>query len=158
MGKRHEDAWSNGKLYRGALLDFQVEKGSLLCVKPQCSGAVCEQATGCCLRNGNGSAWVPAEGWGESAQSTGQGFGVPRDSEHWDSAVVKSPAHRAGRKIANRAKHGKKDPKILRSAVSRRYRTAEERGWKQEGPEETQASPPEQGARKRLQQRLAASG
>lgn len=56
VGKRHEDVWSGGKLCRRALLDFQEEKESFLCLKPQCSGAVCEQATGYCLRNGNGLA------------------------------------------------------------------------------------------------------
>lgn len=60
--KRHEDAWSSGKLCRGALLDFQVEKKSFSCLKPQCSGAVCEQATRYCLRNGNRSACAPDEG------------------------------------------------------------------------------------------------
>lgn len=55
--KRHEDAWSNGKLHRGALLDLQVEKEFFfLCLKPQFSGAACEQATRYCLRNGNRSA------------------------------------------------------------------------------------------------------
>lgn len=54
VGKRHEDAWSRGKLRR--LLDCQVEKESFLCLKPQGSGAVCERAIGYCLRNGNGLA------------------------------------------------------------------------------------------------------
>lgn len=70
-------------------------------------------------------------------------LGVPLDSEHWDSSLVKSPAYRARQKTKTRVKHGKKDSKTLQSALSSGYRTAEESGWKQGremGPEETQAS------------------
>lgn len=74
-------------------------------------------------------------------------FGIPLDSERWDSSVVKSPAHLARQKTANMIKHGKKDAKIRQSAVSRGYRAAGESEWKQEiemGPEEMQANPLEQ--------------